>query len=830
MENRTGGRWRLSRGRSVAKWVVSESREAGFAGEPATQPDIDYRFRNGTAGVGDLPCRVAFRQSMIGRAIARPGDWAFDELRLADDTPRVDYSGFWHVPTHVRRAAQCVLIADAEQTVRFEVATCGGVVVWVGDEEAVRFEPFQRNTRCTHEIDLPLSAGENLVTVHFEDLCERDTNWHFELRLVSDVTLGLDVPGDYPGDLDALRQTLEGLRLNKLFFGEEPVGLVFDPAPADDLTLDVGVVGGHGDKSAKAVATVRVGAGEVRCNALAAADAPPGCAAVEVRARVGGAWSARVLGATFLGGVRRGTGEAIDERRAATARALLDVPRGGVAKALLHLALDEDLDVARRLIDREIEAIEARKDCSDFDMVPLLWAWHAFAGRRLDAAVWHRVEDAILGYRYWVDEPGNDVMWFWSENHVLCFHTSQYLAGQNFPERRFVVSGRTGAEQQAVARERLRNWFASVDAHGFAEWNSAAYYPIDFIGLLALHKLAADADIRALAKRELDRLFVMIGLHTVNGVPAGSMGRAYEKELFAAASTELATYAHIAWGDGWVGAGVKSVPMFCLSDYVPPAATGEYARPRNGGAIAGAYTQGLDHLGQLILWKDGEGQLSTVNGHAPGARGHQQHVVDVQLAGNPRARFWVNRPGDHRPWGHLRPSYWAGNATLPNVAQVDNMAMLVFGPAAPGTADLPTFTHAFVPSEVCDEVIAEGAWVFARVGGGYVALFASGGLTVEASGLYAGSAWRCEAETSGWLVAVGSARTDDGFAAFCDGWRDDAPVFDEELGRLTVARGGRRLALSIDGPLTADGVALAFQQRQSAPVVARGGEALAAWG
>ena len=36
---------------------------------------------------------------------------------------------------------------------------------------------------------------------------------------------------------------------------------------------------------------------------------------------------------------------------------------------------------------------------------------------------------AVLDYRYWVDEPGNDVMWFWSENHALCFHVSQLLAG-----------------------------------------------------------------------------------------------------------------------------------------------------------------------------------------------------------------------------------------------------------------------------------------------------------------------------------------------------------------------------------------------------------------
>ncbi len=29
----------------------------------------------------------------------------------------------------------------------------------------------------------------------------------------------------------------------------------------------------------------------------------------------------------------------------------------------------------------------------------------------------------ILNFRYWMDEPGDDVMWFYSENHALMFHT-----------------------------------------------------------------------------------------------------------------------------------------------------------------------------------------------------------------------------------------------------------------------------------------------------------------------------------------------------------------------------------------------------------------------
>lgn len=139
-----------------------------------------------------------------------------------------------------------------------------------------------------------------------------------------------------------------------------------------------------------------------------------------------------------------------------------------------------------------------------------------------------RINSSILSYRYWVDEPGNDVMWFWSENHVLCFHTSQLLAGDYLPDAIFSASGRTGREQAVLAADRLRRWFDSVEAHGLAEWNSAAYYPVDFIGLLAIEHWA-EPELAARARHQLDLIFEMIALHTLGGVPSGSQGGAYDR-------------------------------------------------------------------------------------------------------------------------------------------------------------------------------------------------------------------------------------------------------------------------------------------------------------
>ena len=823
--------WSIRRGSSIGYWEVSASEENVFPGTPATCADLDYRFISGVPeAIGDLPCRRAFRATMVGRSIPYPQRFSIDELRLSADTPRVDYSDFWFLPTHVRRHARCTLISDDDSEARFLLSTCGSAIIWVNGELAARFEPFQRNQRQSAEVTLPLRRGINEVMVHFEELCERDTNWHFELQLASDVALGLGLVT--PIDASRLRELqglLDSARLNRCFYGDEPVVLLLDEPVAQPVTIDATVRGGHGDKATGFATSIMLNANQSAYELFHGAQAPAGCATITLSIPFHGSRVERTIGATFLASIAPGEGDTITERKQLTGQRLLSSRRGGAARALLHLHHGVDLGQARDLMLLAIDTVEQRFDCADFDLVPLLWAWHDHHGRHLGSTFWSRLRTAILEFRYWVDEPGNDVMWFWSENHVLCFHASQYLAGQLFPNDRFTASGRTGAEQHTIAADRLRRWFAAVEKNGFVEWNSAAYYPIDFIGLLALEQLAADDDIKQLAKFQLDRLFAMIALHTQRGIPTGSMGRAYEKELFAAQSTELATFAHIAWGGGWVGAGVKSAPMFCVSDYEPPEITSVFTRATHNTPIQASYTQGVDHLAQLALWKDGEAQLSTVIGNSPGARGHQQHVIDAQLAGDPRARFWINRPGDHRPWGSLRPSYWAGSSVLPNVAQYENLALVVFGPTDLLGEDLPNYTHLFAPAEVCDELATDEHWLFARVGHGFVAIFASGGLHQQQDGLYAGTEWRCLAPAAGWLVGLGNRHRDGSFDAFRNRWQTAALAFDAQAAALTLQSEHQTFQLSATGELLVDGKPNPNKHRDVVPQVAMGHDTPRPW-
>lgn len=819
--------WRLGVGDAITRWELTPIIEASFPGDSRPMPDrMDYRFANGFTDVGELPCREAFRNSMVGRQIGASGT-EFDQIYLAGDSDAVDFSGFWHEPTHVSRFARCGLYAAQAGPRSFRVSTCGGVRIWVNGREAASFEPFDRNRVNRQTVELILDEGLNDITVHFEDLCERDTIWLFELRLMDEGELGLSlsVPVD-PGTLLAIERCLGSLHLDKPYYLDEPVHLVVDEAPAAPMSLDVEFGGMHRSDEGAFKTTLTVAQDSTRLPLCESREAGEGCRAITLTITHEGIAISRMIGGTFVAETRRGVEGSLADRKEEALIYLARKGRADPARTLANLHLKHDLPEAERLLSIALDRIRRREDCSDFAMVPLLWAWQHHAGTGLSEAFWQEARQEILAWRYWLDEPGNDVMWFWSENHVLCFHVSQYLAGQNFPDEIFSCSGRTGVEQKQLALGRLQRWFESMEAHGLAEWNSSAYYPIDFIGLFALLELAENEELRVRSKRLIDLIFVTMALHTHDGILGGTMGRSYEKELLAGPAAELSGFAYVGWGGGWIAQACASLPMFCLSDYVPPAITDGLIRPAKDRPLEASYTQGVDHAGRLRLWKSHASQLSTIVDHQSGQPGHQQHVVDVLLTGNPFARFWVNHPGDSRPWGYHRPSYWAGNGRLPRVAQHGPVALLMF--QAPDRDELP-WTHLFAPRRACDALDQEGNWLFVRSGEGFAGFCATEGLEIADHGQFAGDEWRSHGRKTAWVVAVGSG-DEAAFKTFKEGWLAADIRFDKEAVCLTAqVPNGPALRLEFETPLSVDGTPVPFSPMDPRPHVLVGDNPLRTW-
>lgn len=754
---------------TVAAWLLSPIEEMPYPGEPAPAEDrVQYRFINGFVDVGELPCRRAWRAALPGRVVTPPAHFDAVGVHLPGLNRRVEFTGFWHTPTHLARWCRTRLVPAVDGPHPFLLSTCGGVRIWVDGVLCVSFEPYQRNSEQRLAIELPLRAEGSEVLMLCEELAERDTLWYVELLNTHSEALAVELPVAVSGEqLEALRLWALGARpARDVFVDGEPLALAFDRPAPPGLMLSVALRRNSHDVRWHhwLARDVALPADVLRWEAPAGEPVPDGFHQVTLMGVLGAARLERRLDAAFMHTLRAAPAPATlasRKREALQHLALHGEHRIGRALALLACGLHRSHEAElSELIHTALRAIERREDCADFVMVPMLWIWSAHR-KNLPPAVAARVRQAILGWRYWVDEPGNDAMWFWSENHALCFHVSQLLAAKNFPDELFSASGRTGRGQGRLATERLTRWFDAVEAHGLAEWNSAAYYPVDFIGLLALQRWA-DAPLAARAAGLLDRLFEMVALHTLDGVPAGSMGRAYDKELKAGPLTELAPFCRVAWGQGWLNGGVASLPMFAAGSYAPPAHLQAWLTPGAGSAIDARYVQGYQPA-RLVLHKTAAVQLSSVVDGTPGQAGHQQHMLDLRFAGHPFARAWVNHPGEDDPHGHQRPSFWAGNGRMPRVAQHGHTALMLYDL---GEAPRLPYTHAYVARDAFDEVLLRGAWLFLRRGSGYAALGGSAPLLAISHGPTTGHEFRLAGARSAWVVRVASGAGADGFADF----------------------------------------------------------------
>ncbi len=746
----SGAGFDVATGETVTAFALGPLEAWEFHGPSEPMEDrVDYRFVNGWVDVGDLPCRRATWEEVRTRPVPPMPQITGDTVNLPGFSRRLDFSGFWHVPHRLVRAARVQLIPPQGGDLPFRIGTCGGVHIWVDGVHIAGVEPFTRNAMQETEITLPLREGGSDVVIRLEDMAERDTTFFLELTWLGQGTLVSEVPSQAdPAALAALVNLAREVRPVRVVFGAgEALTLNFDTAPDTDVSIHADV---PRSVHLRHLPPLWQGEGHLRAGDTSLSFGMPDLASgyhpLNLLFRVGETLLRRSIAFALLREPISQIGPDLNARKHAALAHAAAHGEHRIGTVLARMALGRDWSKEDgAILDLTLRGIDTRRDCSDFEMVPLLWLLTRCRDQ-LPSDKQAAAEASVLGYRYWMTDPGNDAMWFWSENHVLCFHTSEYLAGRLFPEAVFDASGRTGAAHAALAETRLHRWFDAIERDGLAEWNSAAYYPIDFIGLLALAALG-DGTIRLRARHLLDRLFTMIALHTMGGTCAGSMGRAYDKELRAGPLSELSPFAAVAFGAGWLNSGVAALPMFCIGDYAPPAALGALAAPQ--GAVEARYVQGHGDQGRLGLWKTAHGMLSAAVDGAPGAHGHQQHLVDAQFA-SPFARVWINHPGEDDPWGSARPSYWAGNGVMPRMGMYRDTVLVL---SDVGSGRLP-FTHVYAPGSEFDAMARGENWMVLQSGAGALILKATGVIEPVTVGPGAGLEWRQYGQRTGWAMIL----------------------------------------------------------------------------
>jgi hypothetical protein len=252
--------------------------------------------------------------------------------------------------------------------------------------------------------------------------------------------------------------------------------------------------------------------------------------------------------------------------------------------------------------------VDMRRDCADFRAIALLAV--VLAGKVPQASE-EQVKRSLVGFKYWMAEPGDDAMCFWSENHQLVFATAEYLAGATYGEETFSNDRRTGAEHRDDGRRRLEQWLDLRFRFGFSEWLSPVYYEEDAAGLSLLVDHAPDQEIAARAAGVLDLLLLDCALHRFEGHFAASSGRLYESQKKQPARSEMQPIVDLAFTDDEVCADWNRIGMvFCLRRrYAVPPVIREIAHDTAPRTVRSGH--GLDIADAVALYDAPEDTEST---------------------------------------------------------------------------------------------------------------------------------------------------------------------------------------------------------------------------
>jgi hypothetical protein len=715
----------------------------------------------------EYPCRTIFAEQYRGRRPDVRGSFAASRWWLPFGSPRLDLSGFWFRPTRLATWAQTHIEAKTSGTARLKLGTCGGAVLWLNGNEVGWMAPYSRNLEARQEFELPLVAGLNEITIFFDDLAERDARYFFQLDYLHGPEARVAVPVPVAASVaDAFEASLDRMYFDRQHYFEGDITLVLPNTLPLETSVNVTIEGDFMSRE-RFDFDFTLAAGQDRLVVGPTETAPADFRHFRIALSAGGFVVARSLGVEICHVVRQGSAAAtLAERIRETLDEVSEFSERDTVRAFARLASGRAGTETDSMIEEILPSIEDCHDCADFSLVPLIWSRTVW-GNEIGEATRARIDAAILRYRYWMDELGNDVQWYFSENHALLFHTSAYLAGSLLPDHIFVRSGRKGADQKAVGAARVRAWLDHFEKWEMAEFNSAPYFPIDLKGLTALAALAPDADIAERAKASIVRLCEVVARSAHHGMVTAAQGRSYEHTLCAGRSLELSGVARLLWGKGWYGRRVHALPQLavCLRDHglVMPGHWASIADQRGDKHQEWTFAQGEGRFAALYHYKGEHFAMGSAAHYRWHEWGYQETILHLRIGERPEAAVWINHPGETIQFGYGRPSYWGGCGTIARVQQYRGLAVLDFSTFE----EQPDFTHAWFPTAEFEESRVEGNLAAARSGRGVVVIRGSHPLAVVTDGPSAHAEIRQQGRATRWIVRVSEAdRLDQATARF----------------------------------------------------------------
>ncbi|MBO8191518.1 hypothetical protein ITI46_07410 [Streptomyces oryzae] len=790
------GRWRLTNGPDVTPLKEELHRHRPLRRDPVATPPVEG---------GPVRCTGPDGTEHTGtwRRVHTPADGL------------VDWSEFCFTPEYRTALAACVLEVDQAEWRTLRLAATGPVLLFVngelvGESGTVTYmEPAEQAVRvwlpsgtstvvvaswqvafreCRHVVRLRVDGLPVRVVVPGEGACEH-TGAVAE-RILDAV--GVPRGGTTSGEVEitgpegaALRVDVAGrTRRIRLTGGRATVRL-------DDGEHDEGPDSGHdGDHGTGSASMLSTGTTVLRI------------AMDDERSPVYREFPVAVLPRSY----RAAPEGPLAERRAEFLRhaARADGTAGELARALA----DPAYRVTASGVSHALWMIDNRADCADFEAVGLLHLWHRIPADRWEAGLRTRVRDAILGFKFWIDQPGLDAMCYFTENHQLVWHTAELLWGSELAGDTFGNTGWTGAQHAAHARGMAIAWMRRKLAGGFSEFDSNAYLAIDLLALVTLVEFAKDEAVVQLAAGVADRVLFSLAANSWRGIHGCAHGRSYVSTLRSSRLEETAPIMWVCFGTGALNdavlpaAAVATAVRYRMPDAIREAAHHLPERWWGRQSYRGEYRPTHDLLARpyasdLTICKTPDAMLSCVSDYRPGLPGLQEHIWGATLG--PETQVYVTHAPNTSTSPSARPNAWAGNRILPRARQHEATVLALY--RIPGD-DAMGYTHAWFPVAEFDEWLQYGVWTVGRKGDGYVALATEGGALLTDTGPEALQELRPKGPGTAWVCTIGRRALHGELGDFARALA--TPRFGPgRVGFRTPE--GTELDLSWDGPFTVDG-------------------------
>jgi hypothetical protein len=692
----------------------------------------------------------------------------------------VNVTAFYPIPHYLRTWAYAQIRVPAAQEVHFILTTNGPADVWINGRHVHRQEHFHHQLPHSVPFRAVLQEGRNEFLVRFEAVAARECPYVMALQIAE--LAAVEVPVFLPTFMEAIarRQTLERAferaYLDRDIYGRSDDVIVRWPEYMPE-TASVAVrfqdtkgrIYSEGWLIAKSSASVNLIRG------IQVSDGPYR-AVIMPQPREYYEGNMRIRRELPLWVVKNEYSEEPDSTYAESRlEALEDAARReeDLFAEIAKMELGRWDKIKVHAVKDAIVKINQRQDGSDLLLIGLLGAIYRYwENPSFPEELRQPLEECILDFKYWMDEPGHDVMDYWSEHHQILFHTCEILAGQFYPDRVFTNAGETGQWHREKGERMALAWLRKRAMGGFQEWNSNCCFEEDALALVHLAELAQSPRVREMATAVLDKLFFTMALNSYRGTFGSTHGRTDSLMIKGGRLEATAGLSRLLWGMGVFNHHIRGmVSLACAKNYRLPLAIRSVAldlpaelwsRERHAGELEDGCDRATGRWEvNTVTYKTPDYMLCSAQNYRPGERGYQEHIWQATMG--PEAVVFVNHPACMSEDGSHRPNFWCGNVILPRVAQWKDVLIAIY--RLP-TNDWMGFTHAYFPLYAFEEYAIREGWAFARKRDGYLALKASQEMTLVTRGPSAYRELRAYGQNHVWICHMGRAAQDGSFGEF----------------------------------------------------------------